>query len=282
MRETRVSKLKLLGAMSVVFLASFVAQFSAADALGTTEQKSLYIYSPYTNKGTTVYYGTSTASVIPATTVSSTTATSTCVSFISSFNKQGSKSSEVTKLQMFLNEYTGSNLNNLGYFGPATEMAVKNLQNTYGVKVTGAQYEKTTALINSLKCGKIAKKAIVKYTAPVKVATKVSVPAVVPTAVKTNAVKAINMGSGNVEKVVKNIVKEYPAKEVKVNTDIKGKPTLEGKIPAKATVSATSTNSFFSNLQRDWEKVKENYKAYALVFLLVLALFWFLRKAATE
>lgn len=87
----------------------------------------------------------------------------TCLPLLNTFNKFGSEGQEVAKLQNFLNHFNGARLNGQGFYGPATMQEVKNLQYTYGINPTGAQYEKTTALINAINCGQVLPKARVVY-----------------------------------------------------------------------------------------------------------------------
>jgi hypothetical protein len=111
-------------------------------------------------------------------------------------------------------------------------------------------------MINDINCGKVAKKVRKVY--------------VVPSTYKAYA--PVSTGSGTSYTNNVNLVKEY---QVPAKINLVGTGT-------KATVTMASKTSFWENLNKDWDKIKENYKAYLLVFALVLALFWFLRKAATE
>ncbi len=182
-----------------------------------------------------------------------------CAKYTTTFHKYGDYGTGVVKLQKFLNKYNGAHLNEKGFYGPATMQEVKNFQYAYGIKPTGAQYSKTTQAINSLNCGLIVKKDRVVYQGQAFVKN-------------TSAVKVA---------AISPVVRVYPnapiVKEVAPTGVVK---TLPGK--NSVAVRATSTNDFFSGIKSDFNKIKENYKAYALVLVLVLALFWFLRKAATE
>lgn len=203
---------------------------------------------------------------------------STCNAYLNTFNKAGDLSSEVAKLQQFLNQYNGANLNGLGFYGPATTQEVINLQHAYGINPTGAQFEKTTALVNAIKCGQVQPKARVVYYSnynqssvinlgqdPASNATRTFVPAnIYP-----------NPDSQNIPPT--NNTRTIPGNNSTVNSP------MTGKVPTSSLGTVTSTSSsFLENFGKDFDKIKENYKAYLLVFVLVLALFWFLRKAATE
>lgn len=266
-----MSKLKLISGVSVVTVFFLLLQTVSAVA-----PNSLYIYSPQTGQGTTVFYGPQTVSTSTATSTATNTATttvatgtSTCVTYMTSFHKYGDNGPEVVKLQNFLNQTIGANLNGLGFYGPATMNAVKTLQNTYGIKVTGYQHEKTTALINSLICGNIALKQPVGVNGGTISGYMGTVSVGGGKVLSTNPNIYPNANAGTASGVVKN----YPNK---------GDTMMVPKETNKATITATTTNSFWDNLKSDFQKIKENYKAYVLVFVLVLALFWFLRKAATE
>ena len=196
-----------------------------------------------------------------------------CPQLMFEFNKLGSFGPEVVKLQNFLNQYNGAKLNGLGYFGPVTQQEVKNFQYTYGIKPTGYQHILTTNMINDLNCNKVAKKERKVF-----VAKKIAMLA--NTVSMSAPVISNNYSMNNVNNKAKDLVKEY------VTNKAQTIPTLTGdtKNPKdmKATFTMATQTSFWANLQNDWNKIKDNYKAYLLVFALVLALFWFLRKAATE
>lgn len=181
-----------------------------------------------------------------------------CPNLINNYHKIGASGVEVAKLQNFLNQVNGAKLNGKGYFGPVTQQEVRNFQYTYGIKATGHQYVLTTKMINDINCGKVTKKDRRVYSLASSYV------------IKSSAISgATTMGT-----VSKNLdlVKEYknPSKINLIGTG------------TKATVTMATKTSFWENLNKDWKKVQENYKAYLLVFALVLALFWFLRKAATE
>jgi peptidoglycan hydrolase-like protein with peptidoglycan-binding domain len=182
-----------------------------------------------------------------------------CPNLINNFHKIGDQGEEVAKLQVFLNQVNGAKLNGKGYFGPATQNEVKNFQFTYGIKPTGYQHILTTKAINDINCGKLPtrerKVFMAKRVVYAPVSTQVNYYPVASAPVNT----------------YENIVKEYPAPK---NIKLTGSTTKE--------ISTSTKSSLWENLQKDWHKIKENYKAYLLVFVLVLALFWFLRKAATE
>lgn len=180
-----------------------------------------------------------------------TAATESCIPYMNEFNKFGNYGTEVAKLQLFLNENNGANLNGLGYFGPVTQQEVKNFQYTYGIKPTGYQHIKTTQMINDIVCGKVAKLPRKVY-------------------LSTNIYHSYVGGQTYVNKNNGNLVKDYSSKTI---------PTLIG---STTNLTDASTTNFWANLKKDWGKIQENYKAYLLVFALVVALFWFLRKAATE
>jgi uncharacterized protein (DUF697 family) len=200
--------------------------------------------------------------------------TSTCANLMTSFNKFGDENGEVAKLQNFLNAKFGTKLNGKGFYGPVTKSLVQDLQYTYGINPTGNQYEKTTKLVNEINCGVVAVKTLKNFV-PKTIAT--SIPSnIIPTPVKVappvvNANPVVKTPDSN------TIVKDYANTNKKIPS-VEGKPTSNIKI---ATDTASKTN-FFENLKKDWSRIQENYKAYLLVFALVLALFWFLRKAATE
>ena len=188
-----------------------------------------------------------------------------CGNLLLSYHKFGDRGADVAALQLFLNQYNGANLNGQGFYGQATMQEVKNLQSEYGIKVTGAQYEKTTSVINSLKCGSLAKRNRMIYRGgygSVSGAVSVSTPR--------------NITSlGNVYPNAGTVVRNY------------GKSPTATTQMMLATTSANNMNSNAANslagsVDSDFQKIKDNYKAYILVFVLVLALFWFLRKAATE
>lgn len=217
----------------------------------------------------TVSAATSTATVTAVGTATSSTvniakpvvvmATGTCPNLINTYNKIGSYGTDVAKLQNFLSNVNGANLNGKGYFGPVTEQEVRNFQYTYGIKTTGYQHILTTKMINDINCGKVAKKARKVYSLSSTYTVK-------------SSVMSAAAGMGTVSNSGSNIVKEYQA-PTKINLIGTG---------TTATVTMATKTSFWENLNKDWDKIKENYKAYLLVFALVLALFWFLRKAATE
>lgn len=199
------------------------------------------------------------------------TTTGVCSQSVTKYNKFGDFGPEVSKLQYFLNEVNGAKLNGLGYFGPATLQEVKNFQYTYGVSPTGYQYVRTTQKMNDILCGNIAKVARKVYVAPTAVSVSVN-------PVNTKAIApmaANNLEVNKVQNIGKNLVKEY------VPAIPKTIPSLTGS-PTSVKVDMATKTGFWANLEKDFNKIKENYKAYLLVFALVLALFWFLRKAATE
>ncbi len=189
--------------------------------------------------------------------------TASCVNFLNRYQKIGAYGEDVVKLQLFLNNVNGAKLNGKGYFGPVTQQEVRNFQYTYGIKPTGYQHVLTTKMINDIHCGRVAPKARKVY---------VSVPGTYRTSyVAPTPAASSGISMDTINKNSKNLVKEYQPP-----TTIK----LTGST-SKPNINATKT-SFWENLERDWNKIKENYKAYLLVFALVVALFWFLRKAATE
>jgi len=249
------SKSKLISALSsFVLSALFITAVSAQAQI----PNSLYIYSPDTNTGTRVYYGPQMSVATTTTVVGTTTTVSACMPLLTGFHRFGDYNAEVAKLQNFLEQWNGANLNGLGYYGPATTQEVRNLQYTYGLPVTGIQHEKTTALINNLICGNIAKRD--RMVAPKGyIASGMSV-------------SSVNFTGG------KNIYPNAGGGVVKDYGSPKGETVKKGE---KDATTSTST-SFFDNLSKDFQKIRENYKAYVLVLVLVIALFWFLRKAATE
>lgn len=217
---------------------------------------------------------TSPTSSLPMTpvVVPSTPATSTaCVAMLTTFQKFGDNSPEVAKLQNFLNTFAGANLNGKGFYGPATRQEVMNLQYAYGIKPTGAQFEKTTALINGISCGNVAVKARMVYKS-----TQGNYSYSAPLSNSANEIENIYPNPDGMAQV-----KPIASPANTVVTKPVTKPAATTTV-TNSTTSPATTSSFASNLKNDFEKIKENYKAYVLVFVLVLALFWFLRKAATE
>lgn len=285
-----MSKMKLMGGLAT---AVFLWVVVPAMALGSnqliitnkeTGTTDLVTIVPKTIATTTV--ATTTSATSTPVVVATTTGTSTCVNYLTNFHGYGSQGEEVVKLQNFLNAYNGSKLNGKGFYGPATVREVKNLQYTYGIKVTGVQHEKTTALINNLNCGNILKREPVKFVASTAYTTNPNGQAVVIASGNTKS-------GGEIKNVYPNPTPaQIPAvgTDPKVNYGDKGytqPKTGKGLTSPKATttenlVSTTTKPSFIENLKQDYQKIKDNYKAYVLVFVLVLALFWFLRKAATE
>ena len=219
-----------------------------------------------TTTATVTAVGTATSSVVNVTKPVVYVATNTCPNFISSYNKLGSYGPEVVKLQNFLNRVNGANLNGQGYFGPVTQQEVKNFQYTYGIKPTGYQHVLTTKMINDINCGKVAPKARKVYVLSSMAQVAKNMNYVAPAPVISTGVSV-----DSIKNNAKNLVKEY-----EVPKPIK----LTGTTTPKLDMGTKT--SFWENLGKDWNKIKENYKAYLLVFALVLALFWFLRKAATE
>lgn len=212
-----------------------------------------------TSTATVTAVGTATSSLVNITQPVVVTATSSCPNVMNTYNKIGSYGVEVAKLQNFLTSVNGANLNGKGYFGPVTQQEVKNFQYTYGIKPTGYQHVLTTKMINDINCGKVAKKARKVYMLSSTYSTK-------------SPIMSATASMGTVSNGGANLVKEYQA-PAKINLIGTG---------TTATVTMATKTSFWENLNKDWDKIKENYKAYLLVFALVLALFWFLRKAATE
>jgi hypothetical protein len=172
--------------------------------------------------------------------------------------------------QKFLNKYHGANLNEKGFFGSITMQEVKNLQFNYSIKTTGNQHEKTTKLINDIVCGKVVSKARVVYV-EARALTATNYLKVPQSTLKPIA-NTLPLG-GTITKPVNTTVK----KDV-VNNNLVPKPVST----TTSSYGKATTSGFVENLKTDFQKIKENYKAYLLVFALVLALFWFLRKAATE
>jgi hypothetical protein len=67
--------------------------------------------------------------------------------------------SEVKKLQSFLNKYEGGNIPVVGRFGSRTDSAVKAFQKKYAVSpVSGYVYVKTLAKLNEIYCSKVSAK----------------------------------------------------------------------------------------------------------------------------
>jgi peptidoglycan hydrolase-like protein with peptidoglycan-binding domain len=195
-------------------------------------------------------------------TSSSTSTATSCLPVLTTYHKLGDTGPEVKSLQAFLNDYNGAELNEKGFYGPVTEQEVKNFQYTYGIKVTGVQHVKTTEAINKIKCGQLSKLDRKVFTGVMAMATPSS---------QTISTYRYSQPT--------NIYPNAPQKNVLNNK----KENLTNKNSQTGTTStSTITSGFVDGLKADFEKIKENYKAYLLVFALVLALFWFLRKAATE
>lgn len=253
---------KLLG--SIVFLLG-------TGALASAQNIPLNVYSNYNPNygeqvlinqmmmGTVVLPGGNYPVPMPQQVLQVPTNIGTCDAFLTSFHKFGDMDNEVVLLQKFLNEYNGANLNGLGYFGKATMKEVQNFQYAFGIKTTGSQYEKTTDIINKIKCGLLeVKKERIVYTAHT-------------SNVVTNTNYMSNSAKSNFGKITS--AKNIP------QSDVYPKGVIDS-VPSSSSYSTTSSG--FPTFQDDFDRIKENYKAYLLVFVLVLALFWFLRKAATE
>ncbi len=239
----------------ILFTVLFLSFFATVNA---DELNS--VYSKNSGNKTPVNYMMGTVTVSTSTNIIMSLATNTattCVPLLTAVHKKGDSGEEVAKLQKFLNEKNGADLNEKGFFGPVTEQEVKNLQYTYGVEVTGIQNEKTTEVINKLGCGLLVKKDR----------------------------KVFNLASG-ISSKDQSITNFRISEDIKIypNAPQKDFQVSKVKSPTAKTVvtSEATTTSVLGNLKSDFDKIKENYKAYLLVFALVLALFWFLRKAATE
>lgn len=244
-----------------VFFASILFAFASASASNTVT-----VTAAGSATSSTVQIINTVVPVSTGTPVMLQTNTPACLPYISVYNKLGAYGPEVAKLQMFLNQHNGSKLNGQGYFGPVTEQEVKNFQFTYGIRPTGYQHVLTTKMINDIHCGRVAVKPRKVYVEASDFMSTTNNGYVTPAPVVSNSV---NMDKINNKS--NDLVKKYQApKTIK----LVGTGT-------NATDTATKT-SFWENLKKDWAKIQENYKAYLLVFALVLALFWFLRKAATE
>lgn len=260
---------------SVIALVLTFGTFSFTNAATSTVQVTSTFVQP-----ASVVYKTPVV-VLPATStvvVTGTGATTTCVNLLTSYSKLGTENSDVAKLQNFLNANFNTKLNGKGYFGPVTKAVVQDFQYTYGINPTGYQYISTTEMINKINCGVVPVKALKNFTETKNLTvSNSSASSLIPQNIIPSPVSAKPLSN---TQPTKNIVKDYtqPTK-VQNNNKI---PAVEGK-PSDTTISASTTKmSFWDNLKKDWAKIKENYKAYLLVFALVLALFWFLRKAATE
>jgi peptidoglycan hydrolase-like protein with peptidoglycan-binding domain len=230
--------------------------------MGTVNLNNSQVTTPNTN-------------VVPTVVPTATTSNNVCVPYLTSFHKLGDKGVEVAKLQAFLNEYNGAKLNTKGVYGPVTAREVKNLQYAYGIKTTGAQYQKTTDLINKLNCGSIAaKEGRTIYSPMYKGITK-----------SAGKVQVWTKGMNNLD--LDNIYPNVPAQvqntePTGVINSLPGKNVPPTKIKSPAQDILATSSDMTGGFQSDFDRIKENYKAYVLVFVLVLALFWFLRKAATE
>ncbi len=201
----------------------------------------------------------------------------TCSNYLNTFNKFNSSGAEMVKLQIFLNQFNGANLNGMGYYGKVTTQEVKNLQFTYGLPVTGKQYKLTTALINNLNCGIIAKRDR-KVFKPVLAVAHTNKTIVVDHTTPNNKVTIYEKIKNTESKVAELIAQNM------VNADKNKEKMLQGKKAATSTLATNtkSTTTFMSIINSELSNLKENYKSYLVVFFLVLALFWFLRKTATE
>lgn len=232
--------------------------------MGTVNLNNSQVTTPNTNVVPTV-----------APTVPVVTSNNVCVPFLTSFHKLGDKGVEVAKLQAFLNEYNGAQLNTKGVYGPVTAREVKNLQFAYGIKVTGAQYEKTTDLINKLNCGSIvAKEGRTIYSPMYKGVTK----SAGKVQVWTKGMKGLDL-----DNIYPNVPTQAQNTEPKgVINSLPGNNLPPTKIKNPVQDIMATSGDMTNGFQSDFDRIKENYKAYVLVFVLVLALFWFLRKAATE
>jgi len=203
---------------------------------------------------------TTTVNTVNVVNVATSTATS-CMPVLTTYHKLGDSGADVKRLQSFLNDFNGASLNEKGFFGPVTEQEVKNFQHTYGVKVTGVQHVKTTETINKLNCGKLTK-----------LDRKVFTGHLVMSSSNSQTISTYKYSQPP------RIYPNAPQKNVSLDKKIETKNDKS----AVSTTTSTITSGFIDGLKSDFDKIRENYKAYLLVFALVLALFWFLRKAATE
>jgi peptidoglycan hydrolase-like protein with peptidoglycan-binding domain len=79
--------------------------------------------------------------------------TTACPIYLHQYAKVGTSSSDVARLQTFLNVYYDAQIPVTGYFGRITESAVRQFQDEYGiVPRSGMQLQETTATINRLYC----------------------------------------------------------------------------------------------------------------------------------
>lgn len=279
MKSNIINKLKfLVGAMGVVAVLSANVNAQGASAYAVpyySNNPSLNYMMGVVNLGgqrtnVPVQIQTNIPTNVVPVVVPVQVSSSTCkTQALSSFHKYGDKGADVVKLQKLLNKFAGAKLNEKGFYGPATAQEVKNLQYMYGINPTGMQYAKTTALLNSLDCGSIQLKTRKVFTG--------------------NSVTIGNVSVSSGTKAAITNVYPNPSAETAMNfSKFEQKNKKPTKIDTKnleefaTTSNSSSTNSFFSGLKGDFDKIKENYKAYVLVFVLVLALFWFLRKAAIE
>lgn len=244
-----------------------------------TRVESVYPYSQNTFNQPYFQNNTLVNTVIVGMPAAQAVGTTTCTNYMSTFNKLNSSGGDVAKLQFFLNDYNGAKLNGKGYYGNVTTQEVKNLQYAYGLPVTGNQYRLTTALINNIKCGVIANKQRVVYKPTISVKTNQTIYYAPSSNSVTSVSEKIKVTESKVAKIIaQNIVDSQKNKEnresLKMDLD---KTKLEF-----ATFTKTTSTSFSSTLSSEFKNLKENYKSYLVVFFLVLALFWFLRKTATE
>jgi peptidoglycan hydrolase-like protein with peptidoglycan-binding domain len=188
-----------------------------------------------------------------------------CVQF-NTLQKRGQSGNKVLALQKALNKYNNAGLNETGYFGVATENAVKNFQYKYGISpVSGIVWTKTNFVLNKLDCG-----------------GNVSV---VNNMQYKNSTKTIFVNNKKIyTKKHVDMVKVYD-KAGNITTDATGAPTnvtygtsknvtnnslsevlKNGKIVMeKATKTATTTQivktGFINNLKNIWNSFWYNYKA---------------------
>lgn len=258
---------KIIGLLAISTF--FIGVFSASAGIVTITNKETGSTATINTNGSLV----STSSRATSTVATSTVA-STCVPYITNFHKYGDKGDEIISLQKFLNRVNGAKLNEKGFYGPVTMQEVKNLQYTYGIKVTGNQHILTTALINNINC-----KVITLKDRKVYVEKRISY-------VTPSRENYISTSSNTLEEKIQKTQEKVA--QILVNNLISNEnkkastTTKEIKNEVKIGTTSASTSTFQSILEKEIENIKENYKSYVVVFLLIVALFWFLRKTATE
>jgi len=189
----------------------------------------------------------------------------TCVQF-NTLQKRGQSGNKVLVLQKALNKYNNAGLNETGYFGLATENAVKNFQYKYGINpVSGIVWTKTNFVLNKLDCGgnvsvvnnmqyKNTSKTVFANSKKIYIKKNVDIVKVYDKSGST-ITDAIGAPTKVTYGTSKNIVNNNLSEVLK-----NGKVVME-----KATKTATTTQiaktSFINNLKNIWNSFWYNYKA---------------------